>query len=847
MFELWDKFGKRNIAETEEKNGDDCYLFSALRRLHAKLLAAQPEFTEEDVIIIAYPSPGGSPTHSPSTSPRDRDADCEQDDSSWNAGGEKSSKSSTPKRGTGNGNVALTPPGQGSTSSKVTAIGTGKELTSRDFLALVRNFDEKALLRNRKAASDALNLLSDAYALTWRDKRYFTSATLMTSVGSSRLMAASARELGGRGNSSVLSTVRRPLFAPLSSFRAPTHKPPQNLVLLMGKCVESLLVYANESLSLRTMISSNVTLLRLLCFVCGESRKLESSSFGSGWRDIDEELNELVSHWQLFSVSLPLLVALQECYLLEFLLDAALPPTVCSSKYDGIALVLHEKKRRLMTEMMSSRTGFGSMTRGLPLISLAAIVSMSIFAEPKLRARVLDRMTGEGLLQTIRDELESTVNNFKRLLTGESDGQSPRAASCSPSKRSGGFFSFFQPKAKRVRREEKMLTGMQDSPLRRLGSCLEILQNLTAPNLAQEAAPATTMKGVVRATAWASQIEDVREICTSLLNLSSIMAGSDTPFSFLRPLQEQVMECVRQIASYSAVLYGVVVETVDSALSEYARERTNGQRDSTAPLLPLLVELLCLKQHAEANGECVGRWFTCLTECLVPQAFDVPVLTCNRAGNRYSWSKGVRRKSSNSRRDAPVLARNLRREEIISLSPYFRFASRLILETKWRDGAEPFLARIALLAYNVLLTQARRPNLIFGQASACYDAVAPLLETPNGVLPGGSSSGTRELCGSPTRRSGKTPDSSSSPGRKRCRSVSGGATNTGDEVFVPSPSQSPLFLEAYSSFSEAEKGRDSDGVSRGEGSPSCALTAPSWRQRLSLSAFLGLFGEAFPE
>ncbi|RNF27144.1 uncharacterized protein Tco025E_00642 [Trypanosoma conorhini] len=843
MLEVGEGTAKASPADAEEQSGEDHRLLCALRQLHARLAAAQPAFTEEDIILMAYPSPGGSPTHSP----RERDAEGEQDDAPWSLGAEAPGGRRTAKTSAGIGGAASSSPLDGAAPSRSMAVDRETQLTSREFLAAVRNLDAKAIPRNKKAALDALRLLCDGYALTWRDTRHLPSTTLTDPVGSSRSMATSTRDLGTRGNNaSFLPTERRPSFASSSSFRVPAYSPPKSLVQLMGRCMESLLVYVNESPSLRTMVTSNVTLLRLLCFVGAESRKLESSCSDKGWRDVDAELSGLMSHWQSFSVTLPLLLALRECYLLEFLLDAALPPTVCSAKYDGIAEVLHEKKRRLMTEMMSSRNGFGAMTKGLPLRSLAAFVSMSVFAEPKLRARVLDRMTGEGLLRTLRSELTGALADSVSLMkTGDGTPSSP-TTSRSPSRKTGEAASFSQPELKRAHLDKKPLTGAQDSPLRRLSYCMDILECLTAPNLARDSTCATPVRGVVRATAWASQLEDVRAICACLLRLSALLEGG-TQFSSLRPLQDQLMECVCQIASYSAVLYGVVVEALDDTLGERGRGRATGQRDGAAPLLPLLVELLRLKQHAEANGRCVGRWFTWLTECLVPQAFDVPVLTCSRARNGRSWPNGARRKSSTARRDAPILARNLRRDEIQSLSPYFRFATRLVLETTWRYGAEPFLARIALLAYNVLLTQARRPNLVFGQASACYDAVAPLLETSQGVLPGvppgESASVPRDSFATPTRPGCGTPGSPSLLRGKRGRSVSGGATEAEDEVFVASPSQSPLFLESYSpSALEAEKGRDSDGGSRGDGSPACSLTAPSWRQRLSLSVFLAVFG-----
>ncbi|KEG14570.1 hypothetical protein DQ04_00401100 [Trypanosoma grayi] len=843
---MWKGLPKKNISDLDKGDGDDGYLLTALRELYFKLLGAQPEFTEEDVVIMPYPSPGSSPTHSPGSSPRDWEAERDHDEPASLARGE-----SNPRQH----NALSSSRGEESLYSQTVAVDLDEPMTSRQFLTTVNKFEAKSVLRNRRTAGDALKLLNHGYALTWRDTGHFSNTTVRGYRGSSRPMAPNTRDFRWRSNTATTATLRRCLFTP-SLFSIPSHKPAEKLVALMSKCVEALLVYANESPSLRTLVTSNVMLLRLLCFICVEARRLEASLQRDAWRDIDAELNELASHWRAFPATLPFIGTLQECYLMEYLLDVALPPAVCSMRYDGIAMTLYQKKERLMMDMVSSRSGFGNMTKGLPLRGLAALVSMSTFTEPRLRARALDRMTGEGLVLTLREEMCGATKETVRALTSVKSGrQNPSKKGPSPSslrltpRGVGGVFASSQLRPKRARSEGGLL-DVQESPWRRLGYCLDILQWLTAPNLAHEipSTSATTTKGVVRATAWASQTDDVRGICACLLRLSSIKVHN-SPSPYPHPFQEQALECVRQIASYSAVLYGIVVEALDDVFDECSEGRAHGQDDYTALLLPLLVELLQLKQHAEANEECIRRWFTWLAECLVPQVFDVPVLTCNRENGNTTWPRKGRGKLSSIRCEAPVLARDLRRDEIISLSPYFNFASRLINETSWRCGAESFLAKIALLAYNVVLSQARRPNLIFGQASACYDVVAPLLQTPHGVLPGEVTAGPLESFRTPARRGSKTLHKSletPSSGKKWGRSHSQGSADGGEEVFIPSPSQSPLFLEAYSpSTPDAERRRESDDLPSVEASPSCGVTVSSWRRRLSLSAFLAAIGEYY--
>ncbi|KAG8346578.1 hypothetical protein ERJ75_001649700 [Trypanosoma vivax] len=821
----------------EENDDEGGYLWNALVQFHTRLLASQPEFVEEDVGLVDYPSIIGSPLQPLHLSPCEfessqNDNDAEVSGSPGGRGTSSSHGSTSISRG-----LAVIPP-------QATAIDLDKPMTCHQFFTIVQGFDAKALLRSRKAAADALKLINHGYALTWRDKEHFQKAKLYGRSACLRSLSQPVRAVGRRSCKAAHPDTEHFRLAALPS----RHQPEERYVKLMDNCVKSLLVYANESSSLRSMVTSNTTLLKLLCFICGEARKLDVVSKDARWRQLDAELSEFTSHWQTFSVTKPLLEALQECYLVEFLLDAALPPTVCSAKYDGITRALSQKKERLMMDIFSSKTGLATVTQELPLRMFAALIAMSSFAEPRSRVRVLNRLAGDGLMHILHENIcsavtEGSLQSTPASLTSCMNSELPSPSSnCSLSKRCGKIR--IEVGRSQLSNEGTPFSAQWGSAIHRMGYCLDILQSLTSPDLEQEPGPTGSQKAVARASTWASRIDDVRDITRCLLSFSS--RTQQGGFPSLSMLKEQALLCVCQIASYSAITYGVVVEIVDEVLHRCCWGGPGEKEYSAAPLLSLVVELLRQSQHAEANVKCMGRWFAWLAESLVPQAFDVPVLTRTLEGgiNVMVSPMKKRKRSTASKFRMSVLARDLRRDEMAVLSPYFHFASRVVSETSWRHGVKPFFAKIALLADNVLVTQARRPNLIFGQASVCYNTVTPLLGMPLVQSPYESifsSRGSDEVSvgvcqsGSSDRLSIPfVPSPPTERKRHRTETQTPMSPSPSRDMFIPSPSRSPVPLDASASLTpECVRNEESSDLPTQE-----ANTASPWRRRLSFSALL---------
>lgn len=963
--------------------GDEDEVRLALHRLLDKLHASQPFYKEEDVAVIPFPSEGSSPSHSPSRA-EELFSTCGSADRERGLGDDGSHAASSV--------AGQKPPAASSTVAEAAGQGTAVDLDSPLsaplFLTAVNLFEAKLILRNRRVAVDAVKLLRQGYALVWHDTQYIGAA----GAGVKRATPAAPPEASPTTSPTRRSTspplgvrVGRALFQPSVS-PCPTFQPDPDLVKKLDECVQVLLVYANNSSVLAQFIASSQPTLRLFIFICIAARQVEergevgpSSSSSSSCtatssstgvphrRDVDAELARLSAVWANCGVAGRLVDLLRECYLIEFLLDAALPPAVCSARYDGLVNTLYDRKQRIILDMVASRQGFAAMMQVIPLRSLAGVVAMSAYSDVKLRARLLDKMAAEGVMDRLFDAVSTAFEEvLKELLRPVGASTSVPAAAVARKRgrpRGSGVLQSLSPPrpptsqpaqarspirneeirafglpspepasaatgtdhhSRRVSRQSQSVEGSVGgggamaspgvdvaggSAVERLGLCIDVLLLLTCPNLrpAAEAEemlrhPKTAASAVVRSTVWASHEAALQGIITRLLWLAMVPPTHRSITYMLRALQEQAMECVLQVGSYSGCLYAMVVQSLDVLLetSRPGRQRSGSStslspsRDKPSPppecaekmqydargVLPLLVKLLTFTTHAQANSESIQRWFQWLTEHMVPHAFEVPTLT---NGRRSSSAWGRQRKLSKGGSIGagppavtPVLARDLRRDEVIGLSSYFRFACRVVQETRWRDGAEAFFAKVALLAYHVVLANSRRCNMYFGQASACYDAVAPLLQPVSGRLPGeplsrtegeGNEADTEDTMKTPSKASRSpqavgTPPSSSTGRKRRQRSTSGpseGAGGGGEEAaedlalqtFIPSPSRSPMFYEAYSPSSEADNGTSGDrspparrrlstGSLVDDVSPESVTR--SWRDRLSLRVFLSMLG-----
>lgn len=801
---------------------------TALQRLHARLIASQPEFTEEDVGFMEHPPLGGSPPQSPTQSPtRSAHASLPQWDDPQNDCGDAEVTCISFDRDVQCGQQSgLAVCGQVLVPPTASVVDLDSPITCQQFSDTVLDFDGKALLRSRKAAAETLKLLCHGYALTWRYTGGLPKITLCNRNNSSRSLSSSTRATGSRGKGTVTVPAQR-AASDIPSSCIPQSKPNEKLVRLLDKCVGSLLVYTNESLPLRNMVTSNVALLKLFCFVCMEARKSEVAPGGTASRDFLTELSRYSSYWELFSLTKPFVGALQECYLLEFLLDAALPPAVCSTKYEGMVTALYQKKGKLVTDIFSGRQGLDALLHELPLRALSALVSMVSFVEPRMRARVLDRMVEAGLISSIREGIHRVTTGGAHLPVQTQGEYGTPSWSWEDIKRGDSATVGFS-----VDTEPSSFL---------LDHCLSILQWVTAPDLTEGPGAATSSKAMVRCTAWVSHLEDIRVICLSLLQFSARLTDK-RDVCRLRSEWGQVVACVQQIASFDSGAYSVVVGVLSGVLGKCCRGGFDeGNMLCAAPLLPVIAELFKLKEYAESNMACMSQWFTWLENSLPPQIFDVPATAQSRdevIGTKTSSPILERgEKVVKQEWNEVEISRKLRRDEVASLSAYFDFATRLVAEAPWCGEEEHFLGRIVLLARSVMSIYSRRPNLVFGQASACYSAVTSRVNTPMALSPSPSLGIPHSLCSTPRNGCSSSPPRLSSPplGKKRRRteaqlsaSSASFVTSVSDteEIFIPSLRQSQLLAVATPRTEDEGVCRE-----RYDDSPPDVTTVSSWKQK----------------
>lgn len=781
--------------------GDDD-LTIALHRLLDKLLAHQPTYTEDDVAEISFPADSSS---SPSRSPS-RPEGC---DPTVDGTEPRLASQTDEKKPAGAAAAASSPTTPVSSSSFVSLDGP---LSAGLFLTAVNLFEPKLILKNRRVSADALKLVRQGYALVWHDPGYVTLAS--NGVGPSA-------PLGHRSERCSPSLSRSPLPSTLSQSPAPQFQADPAHVAVLDLCVQTLLVYTNNSAPLRLSITSCEEVLRLFCFLCSAARELDWVDHGSirKVRNAGAELSSYNAVWTECGLAGRVALALRECYLTEFLLDAALPPAVCSARYEGLVGSLYSKKQRIILDIISNKQGFVEIMRAAPLRGLVGVSSMAAFAEPKLRARLLDKMCVEGLVERLLEEVSGACERLQQLqLAGSLPVTTRTPSKPAPMNKPERKSKSTSPwKAQPSPPPSPTQSGRTDhdasTPVAQLGQCLDVLLLLTSSNLrppweAEELArnPKTSASAVVRSCVWADREETLHCLLEHLL---WIVSFATLPVrQWLQPLQAHAADCVLQMATYSGCLYGMVAAAMDSlitGLKVTTAPRSPNRSPSLQPpvttlvstaaalddprgLLPLVLRMLQCDTHTEANAGSIRLWFQWISDHVLPEVFEVPTLTTGRRSSAQ-WGRLRMESLDKSRRAssvplpgearAPVLARDLRRDELHYLSPFFSFSTRLVAETIWRDGVEPFFAKMALLSYHVVLHYTHRPTLYFGQASACYDAVAPLLKPVSGVVPG-----------SPNPRSEATT------GEERGQRPSAGGESV--HLFIPSPSRSPVFFEAYS-------------------------------------------------
>ncbi|CCW68396.1 unnamed protein product [Phytomonas sp. Hart1] len=847
----------------------------ALQCLCAKLKASQPIFTEEDVTFIPFLNDSCSSSTQPPSNLWGLPNICEVEDFTTgqfdlNKNGEMCSLPSDEAKRSATKLSSSSHLGSISCRSIETplngTINLDNPLSIGLFLASVNMFEPKLITKSRKVALDAVKLVKQGYALVYRDPHFVFHSQSKCEAHS---LVSDAIAVMPSGESIIQKSkplARTSCVVNTMGYPKPSYKPDPALILYLDQSIQALLVYCNDSTTLSQFISSNQSILGLFAFVCSMSRRAEEGVVNGaedvpGARDVNAELEELKSHWSSCGLVGRVVNYLQECYLIEFLLDDALPPAVCSSRYEGLTDALCDKKRKITLNILLNCHKLSSMVHMSPLKGLVGIIKMFAFTGVRQQARFLDRITAEGLMERLLKELKDvwldlfpplgSVHNIECLYVCSQTVSNSTFDNTSIHNQIDGNSSSSKRKVSTPPITSDFQTrnnlNYTSKVVECLGYCADILLIITNLNLRSALetdemmkTPRTASTAVVRSTLWASQDATLHEMVAILLRIACFnFHNQQNSISLLR---SYIMDCVLQIAVHSDPLYNMVVDAINALFEDFqlneagwgpqnlsshpiltmnwttAPEPTtinavNGLKylKNFTPLLSLLVGLLAQTNHAQVHAVSIRRWFWYLSTNLLPDAFEVPSLISGRKST-VAWGRQLMKRSQPVTKNlmtknvlpwtAVMLARNLRRDEMISLLPYFTFACRVIRETIWRDDSEVFFAKIISLSYHVMMVNARQCNLCFGQAFSCYKLMSIILsEREMGFTKDTKLEGINSIINNtPVKESPPTPKNTpneSSDVKKRSRSVAA-VEDESLQLFIPSPKHGSTSYETSS-------------------------------------------------
>lgn len=373
---------------------------------------------------------------------------------------------------------------------------------------------------------------------------------------------------------------------------------PQATVLL-DDAIQTLLVYSNASTIFCQGLVSQHELLHLFCSVCtsvwgmsalttdggapplvtppaaaaGSSLHISSSPV----RCLTTELASLSVMWEDCGLMKGghLSELMRDAYTLQFLLDVALPPAVCSNRFAALHTSLAEKKVGLVTALLQTRTSTGGgsspsfsssayLTPSLPPLSrlvldkeavsvcgLYALLQLSRATEGKLRVRLLHRLVAFGLVERVAYELYDVCNSAGSESSSTARDEGSSAAKANSSTRQ-----------------------------QRLSSCVEIIIFLTLPSQQPDPGTSELPPPPLAATTWAERHSALRVVIRCLLWLLLHCCCSDTLSSTSRRMagstlvsswgavtaggeEEGMVACLSQIAAYDEELLWTVVEEVN--------------------------------------------------------------------------------------------------------------------------------------------------------------------------------------------------------------------------------------------------------------------------------------------
>lgn len=648
---------------------------------------------------------------------------------------------------------------------------TNKESDVADvvtIMEMVDDFDADPLRRTRRSVNECFRMIRKAYLFLSSCGRTLPSAAPSTSALSG--CKSSSHHANENCDTHSRSTGLSPSFAMLLSsspgssplptalpgLRPAVALPPlaasARCLRLLDGVVQSLLVYANESEPLRSVLQGDSSIVLMLCHICLEARLLEHNvqeriSSGSDTvrlRSVDEvrELADWLAAQQIGSMISQLLV---EVYTLELLLDAALPPSVCTSRYDGVLAVLWERKAQLTSEMLSSRSFTSNFIKKAQVWQMQRLAVMALYAPLRTRSKLFEKFATDGFLISLRNVIHNGVETL-----------------CGLSKLSALCFED-------IRETVSLLSDALD-----LWLCITAVEGsqqptsstttlgTTDPGRARSSSRVSGL-GAAKSAVWTQHVEILQCVANDLCKLINVTwsgspggrSASDVsraerqqqswpPLRNLTnvspALIEKANELLVQMLSGNETLLEVVVCALDALFDQVSCH-------AVPLLLPVVLRIAANPSVADGSGtlrsgepiaNIVSEWFsTGLMYDYVPWLFV----------QRKPWSLGRILSSLHWNGALPAcqnwaLTRHISRREMLAVLPFLTFAKRLLLETSWRSGATLFFKKTWLVCKSIVQQRDQRSwqhsrlrggCVAYGLASECLSALQPLIGNWDGT------------------------------------------------------------------------------------------------------------------
>lgn len=556
--------------------------------------------------------------------------------------------------------------------------------------------------------------------------------------------------------------------------------------------VQSFAVYANVNVSVRNEVADHVGDLLEICFSWHDadattptsplSKRSEPRTSGRSL----EEIDALKTTLQGNNVPISIAHELCECYSLEMLLDVGLPPSVCSSRFEGLMAIMLERRGRVVSTITASKAVLTLLLKAINLKQLEYVLKLGMCVEPKGRARFYDRLIADGglgmLIHAAKDPNQLSVALSILLLV------------TIPSMGDGG---------KVVADSASVPTG-------------------TAAGAPKQATKEETKSKVVQCTAWSANPQIVYDL---LLSIGNTIKRARLADATLEPRMAEVLE---NIVCFSRHMAAVAVSAIASMMEEVM-----------CPFVPMFFPAMIMflkRKEATEQSEIIHEWLNIIAARIIASlntsapALGAPSTATRRAsvtsttsaprsspvaaaalrnrasspagkhvGGNLESPKSKLNKSTRTGATLPIPSGSI----VMALAPYFGFVRALLEETQWRIGIQTLLVKTKVACESVL-SQRRggRHTLGSGAAGHVLRLITPIL------------------------------DAASKPAtaikRARSNSVRGGA-NGDASPSAKSPSRTPKAERPFYSLSTSPKNRD------GSASP-VAVVVP-WNTRMAQRLF----------